>query len=113
MSNWCDNCGQFMFSVTDGKCSCKVFQYRIPEYHGNTDDDWKSMYVRGNHESVATLAAEEYYNEDPFDPNDFDIVVEVKDFAGEIKRFKVTASVSINFDATEKGEDEDGDTCSA
>lgn len=55
---------------------------------------------------VAEKFAEYCYDQDPCNPDDFEMVVEVLNDDGEIKVFDVSAEVNIDFSADERDGEE-------
>lgn len=66
-----------------------------------TDDDFSQEYKGECYysEFIAKDVAEEYYNQDPGDPEDFEVHVGVKSPEGVIEWFNVRAFMSIGFRA--------------
>ena len=57
-------------------------------------------------EFVAEKFAEYYYDQDPCNPDNFEMVVEVLNDEGELKTFDVSAWADVNFDADERDGEE-------
>ena len=91
---WCENCNQYSFAL-DGKCPCKVFQYRVEDYH--VEDEWVSVYCRGDREEAAEAAAQQYFAEDPSDISG--AIIRVKDSAGVEESFEIAMQTEPTFKA--------------
>ena len=74
------------------------------------DVEWADadLFTRSKCEDfVAEKFAEYCYYQDPGDPNDFEMVVEVLNDKGELKTFDVSAMVEVYFNADEREEDDE------
>lgn len=78
----------------------KQTYYFKNEYYG---EDWiRATSFAMDEEAFAEEQAEEYWADDPTNPDDFDFEIEVKRGEdGESKKFKVTAEASVDFYARE------------
>lgn len=78
----------------------KTTWYFKNEYFG---DDWQEFDgVAFDHDGVASEVAENYWREDPFDPEDLDFKISVrKGEDGQIKHFTVSAWTDAVFCARE------------
>lgn len=74
-----------------------MIKARIPEYHG---EDWQDVDEKINYRAAETLA-EEYWNEDPSDPNDFSVIVEVLADNDTIFKYEVSAYETVTFSANQ------------
>ncbi len=90
----CDRCRQFTFG--DVTCKCQSVQYRLEE--DNDPDYWTDGFCR-NIEEFAEEVAEEYWQQDPCDPNNFEVTVIIRDWNQKETRFVVTAEASVSFSA--------------
>lgn len=83
----------------------KKFWYCIKDYTGDEfDNEFKPRYGWRHvtdHDEVAEEIAEDHYHHDPCDPNQFEPVIGVKDEAGLIKWFQISAEPMVSFHAHE------------
>lgn len=79
------------------------FWYCVKNWTGDEfDNEYRPRYewrVRNDHESVAEDIAEDHFNHEPCDPCTFEPVIGVKDEAGIIKWFQISAEPRVDFKA--------------
>lgn len=99
MSNFCPKCDRFIYP--NPTCHCVSYRYQYLQENEKADNlSWNTMYGV-TPEEVATKAGENYYHDDPCNPDDFDVIVAVQDGRGIIAKFKITAEATVDFNAEE------------
>ena len=92
----CKKCGGFIFDHKKHSCNLWYFKH---EYFG---DDWQDKWSeRWDAEDVAREIAQMIYSDDPCDPYNFHVVVEIKDTQNNERKFKIYAEADVNFYANE------------
>lgn len=92
---FCSDCGEHYFDLPmHPKHRCKEFYIYHRDYR---EDDPYKLYASG-FEEAAKKYTEMWWNDDPFDPSDLDITIEVV-FRSERKYFKMSAYTDVVFNA--------------